>query len=74
MLSPEGRYWFLGSGLFAATCFSALAAEMRFARIVTAPPRPAPVLRHHGVMGNPGLELPPGASFDPDPQNDQNPR
>ena len=40
----------------------------------TAPPRPAPVLRHHGVMGNPGLELPPGASFDPDPQNDQNPR
>jgi methionyl-tRNA formyltransferase len=41
MVSPEGRYWFLGSGLFAATCFSALAAEMRFARVVTAPPRPA---------------------------------
>ena len=32
-------------------------------------PRTAPALRHHGLMQSPGMELPPGASFDPDPQN-----
>lgn len=33
-------------------------------------PRTAPSLRNHGLLQNPGMELPPGASFDPDPQNE----
>lgn len=33
-------------------------------------PRHTPALRGtHGLIQNPGMELPPGASFDPDPQN-----
>lgn len=36
--------------------------------------RPAPMLRSHGLIQNPGMELPPGASFDPDPQGDNNNR
>lgn len=40
-----------------------------------AAPRPSStMLRHHGLMQNPGMELPPGASFDPDPQSEINTR
>lgn len=36
----------------------------------TATPRPpAQTLRNHGLYPNTGMELPPGASFDPDPQS-----
>ncbi|AQZ98225.1 RNA pyrophosphohydrolase [Comamonas kerstersii] len=31
--------------------------------------RPAPALRNPGLLNNSHMELPPGASFDPDPQN-----
>ncbi|WP_284335099.1 RNA pyrophosphohydrolase [Comamonas sp. NoAH] len=37
-------------------------------------PRFTAVLRNHGLVQNPGMELPPGASFDPDPQNEANNR
>ncbi|MGE8395973.1 MAG: RNA pyrophosphohydrolase [Comamonas sp.] len=37
-------------------------------------PRPAQMLRGHGMFQNAGMELPPGASFDPDPQSDANQR
>ena len=37
-------------------------------------PRTAQPLRSHGLLQNPGMELPPGASFDPDPQNEANKR
>ncbi|MBQ0133179.1 MAG: RNA pyrophosphohydrolase [Comamonas sp.] len=30
------------------------------------------LLRNHGLIQNPGMELPPGASFDPDPQSKLN--
>lgn len=39
-----------------------------------AAPRTAQPLRSHGLLQNPGMELPPGASFDPDPQNEANNR
>ncbi|MDO4591195.1 MAG: RNA pyrophosphohydrolase, partial [Comamonadaceae bacterium] len=35
-----------------------------------AAPRLPPILRNHGLIHHPGLELPPGASFDPDPQGE----
>lgn len=41
---------------------------------IATPPRSTAVLRNHGLIQNPGMELPPGASFDPDPQNEANNR
>lgn len=41
MVSIEGKYWFLGSGLFAAACFPVLSAAVPFSRIITAVPQPA---------------------------------
>lgn len=37
-------------------------------------PRATPHGRHQGLIQNHGLELPPGASFDPDPQNQMPPQ
>lgn len=37
-------------------------------------PHAQSTLRNHGLMPTPGMELPPGASFDPDPQNEMNNR
>jgi len=37
-------------------------------------PRPNAMLRNHGLFQSAGLELPPGASFDPDPQSGANHR
>lgn len=36
----------------------------------TSPQRPIPILRQHGLVANAGLELPPGASFDPTPPHE----
>ena len=35
------KTWFFGSGMFAALCFREIAAQIRFEKVITLPPRPA---------------------------------
>lgn len=35
------KSWFFGSGIFAALCFREIAAQIRFDKVITLPPRPA---------------------------------